>query len=252
MVRKLKIFLTALLAVWLCSGCAMRTVDQMYAVPKRSAEYHDLQIAIDVAMEGIEYCAPLSGENRQAVQMADLDGDGQEEYILFARENSDHPLKIFIFNRADGQCTLRETVESQGTGFELVEYVDIDGKPGRVDLHMASLKEYIRTCKKYEKIAVLELKNSFTDDELRNIYNEINEENYVSGTIFIAFDINNLLGLRKIDATVGAQFLTKAASDGLVKLLTENKLDLDYLIEIHGAQAEHCKMTVTLRPGTQI
>jgi hypothetical protein len=99
---------------------------------------------------------------------------------------------------------------------------------------------------------VLELKNSFTDDELRNIYNEINEENYVSGTIFIAFDINNLLGLRKIDATVGAQFLTKAASDGLVKLLTENKLDLDYLIEIHGAQAEHCKMTVTLRPGTEI
>ena len=131
MVRKWKIILTALLAAWLCSGCAMRTVDQMYAVPKRSAEYHDLQLAIDIAMEGMEYCAPLSGENRQAVQMADLDGDGQEEYVLFARENSDHPLKVFIFNRADGQCTLRETIESQGTGFELVEYVDIDGKPGK-------------------------------------------------------------------------------------------------------------------------
>lgn len=36
------------------------------------------------------------------------------------------------------------------------------------------------------------------------------------------------------------------------RLLQENKLELDYLIEIHGAQAEHCKMTVTLRPGTQI
>jgi uncharacterized beta-barrel protein YwiB (DUF1934 family) len=36
------------------------------------------------------------------------------------------------------------------------------------------------------------------------------------------------------------------------RLLQENKLDLDYLIEIHGAQAEHCKMTVTLRPGTEI
>ena len=36
------------------------------------------------------------------------------------------------------------------------------------------------------------------------------------------------------------------------RLLEENKLELDYLIEIHGAQAEHCKMTVTLRPGTQI
>ncbi len=36
------------------------------------------------------------------------------------------------------------------------------------------------------------------------------------------------------------------------RLLEENKLELDYLIEIHGAQAEHCKMTVTVRPGTQI
>ena len=36
------------------------------------------------------------------------------------------------------------------------------------------------------------------------------------------------------------------------RLLEENKLELDYLIEIHGAQAEHCKMTVTVRPGTEI
>jgi uncharacterized beta-barrel protein YwiB (DUF1934 family) len=36
------------------------------------------------------------------------------------------------------------------------------------------------------------------------------------------------------------------------RLLQENKIELDYLIEIHGAQAEHCKMTVTVRPGAQI
>ena len=36
------------------------------------------------------------------------------------------------------------------------------------------------------------------------------------------------------------------------RLLEENKLELDYLIEIHGAQAEHCKMTVTVRPSEGI
>ena len=36
------------------------------------------------------------------------------------------------------------------------------------------------------------------------------------------------------------------------RLLEENKLELDYLIEIHGAQAEHCKMTVTVRPGAEV
>ncbi len=36
------------------------------------------------------------------------------------------------------------------------------------------------------------------------------------------------------------------------RLLQENKIELDYLIEIHGAQAEHCKMTVSVRPGAEI
>ena len=36
------------------------------------------------------------------------------------------------------------------------------------------------------------------------------------------------------------------------RLLEENKIELDYLIEIHGAQAEHCKMTVTVRPSAEI
>lgn len=36
------------------------------------------------------------------------------------------------------------------------------------------------------------------------------------------------------------------------RLLEENKLELDYLIEIHGAQAEHCKMIVTVRSGAEI
>ena len=36
------------------------------------------------------------------------------------------------------------------------------------------------------------------------------------------------------------------------RLLEKNKLELDYLIEVHGAQAEHCYMQITVRPGAQI
>ena len=36
------------------------------------------------------------------------------------------------------------------------------------------------------------------------------------------------------------------------RLLEENLLELDYLIEIHGAQAEHCKMWISIRPGAEI
>lgn len=128
--RKLKILMLVLLAAMLLAGCAMKTVDQLYSPPRRSSAYQDLQKAIDAAMNGLEYCAPLSGENQQTVQMADLDGDGMAEYLLFARGSSEKPLRILIFSRSEEGCRLNEVLESKGSAFELVEYVDMDGKPG--------------------------------------------------------------------------------------------------------------------------
>ena len=119
-----------LLAVLLLSGCAMRTVEDMYTPPRRSAEYEDLQRAIDEAMSGLSYAAPLSGEYRQSVQMADLNGDGRDEYLLFAKDTSDKPLKIMIFTRDADGCRLTETLENQGAAFDMVNYVDLDGEGG--------------------------------------------------------------------------------------------------------------------------
>ena len=62
----------------LLTGC-MRTVDEMYRLPKRPDAYNDLQSSIESAMAGMSFCAPLNGENQQTVQMADLDGDGEPD-----------------------------------------------------------------------------------------------------------------------------------------------------------------------------
>lgn len=122
--------LSAFLLVML-SGCVLQTVDEMYRLPKRSQEYQDLQVAIDQVMgDTMQYCAPLSGENQQTVQMVDLDGDGNMEALLFASGNGEQPLKIFIFACIDGVYTNTATLEASGTAFEQVEYADIDGKPG--------------------------------------------------------------------------------------------------------------------------
>ncbi len=128
--RRFSVLLALLLAAMLLGGCTMRTAEQMYAVPKRSNEYRALQTAIDGVMDGPEYASPLSGENRQTVQMADLDGDGTDEYLLFAKSTSDAPLKIFIFTRAGEEYVQLETIESQGSAFDLIEYADMDGAAG--------------------------------------------------------------------------------------------------------------------------
>lgn len=124
-------FLALFVLCGMLSGCVM-TVDQMYRIPKRSERYEDLQIQIDAAMNAMVYSAPVSGENRQTVQMADLNGDSRSEIIVFAKANDEDPMKLLIFSPEEDSddFRLQYTLESTGTAFDQVEYVQMDGQPG--------------------------------------------------------------------------------------------------------------------------
>lgn len=117
------------LLLTLLSGCAM-TVEQMYCLPQRSERYENLQVVMEQAMDSLEYSAPVAGENQQIVQMADLSGDGNSEIILFAKGGEEMPLKILIFTPIADGYEYVTTIESTGTGFDQVEYVQMDGNPG--------------------------------------------------------------------------------------------------------------------------
>ena len=81
-------------------------------------------------MEGLSYCAPMYGDNQQTVQPADLDGDGVDEYLVLARDNSEKPLKILIFSQLASGYVLMDTIEGYGMGFDFVEYTQLDDRPG--------------------------------------------------------------------------------------------------------------------------
>lgn len=120
-----------LLTALLFSGCTMRTVEQMYALPKRSEEFNEMQSAIDTAMYGMTYASPQSGENQQTVQMADLNGDGMDEIIVFAKGATEKPLQVLIFTQdEEGRVRTMDTIGSNGLAFEQVEYVNFDDQPG--------------------------------------------------------------------------------------------------------------------------
>lgn len=123
------ICLLLLMAALLLAGCSS-TVYEMYQLPKRSEKFTNLQTVMDSVMTGLEYCAPIGGENQQTVQIADLDGDGFNEYILFARGSAEKPLQIFIFTRNGEEYVLADTIACNGSAFEQVEYVRLNGRPG--------------------------------------------------------------------------------------------------------------------------
>ena len=128
--------LLALLAAAL-TGCGFSddSVEELFTLPRMAEEYTGLTQELEALItQGYEYASPTGGRNIQSVQMADLDGDGQQEALAFFRMSSDEkPLKIFVF-KIEGDSYARYcTIESSGTAIDSVYYQDLNGD-GRREL----------------------------------------------------------------------------------------------------------------------
>ncbi len=97
----------------------------------------------------------------------------------------------------------------------------------RADLVMPTLEEYIAICARYEKYAVLELKNEFTASDIYKIMGMIDKLGYLEHTIIISFCLKNLIRLRKRYPNQAAQFLLSAWDDKHMESLIKYDLDLD-------------------------
>ena len=243
------IIVYVLAAALLLSGCGMRTVEDMYSPPKRTAEYEDLQQAIDSAMIDLEYAAPLSGEYRQAVQMADLNGDGQDEYIVFARDTSENPLKIMIFTRDEKGCHLAETIAGRGSSFDLVEYVDLDGQGGvelvvgkqvsNLILRSVSVYTFPEGISKrllsvnYSKIVPVDLTRDTVSDLMIITRGEADEDNAVAAV----YSYEDGVMIRSIEAELSG------SSDRIKRIMVGNLYD--GIPAVYVASSKHDNSIVT-------
>ena len=128
--NRIRAVASCLVAALMLTGCTMRTVGQMYQLPKRSEDYSNLQSVMDKAMTGLKFSAPISGDNQQSVQMADIDGDGEQEYLVFCKGSAELPLRILVFDCVNGTYTHIDTIENNGADFDQVEYIQMDDNPG--------------------------------------------------------------------------------------------------------------------------
>ena len=84
---------------------------------------------------------------------------------------------------------------------------DLDGSHTREDIRIPTLEEYIAICKKYEKVAVLELKNAMTEEVVAQIVERIRQAEYLDRVIFIAFNFDNLVYVRRHSSNQPVQYL---------------------------------------------
>lgn len=133
--------------------------------------------------------------------------------------HDDTTARVAIDNLTVEQSTF-ETLRS-------LTLLDMDGKKSRSDLKLPTLEEYISINKKYDKVAVLELKNAFEEEDVYAICDRINALEYLDKTIFISFCYDNLVYLRKKYPNAAAQFLVSKYTDDLIDRLKEHNFDLD-------------------------
>lgn len=130
-----------------------------------------------------------------------------------------------------------DTLIVENTSFDTIRSLklkELDGTIGRCDLRIPTLEEYITVCRNYGKQAILELKNRIEPDKIAEIVEIIRKLNYLEGTTFISFTLENLLDLRSIIPEQSAQFLIygKEFPSDLIQTLTKHRLDLDIYFEI--------------------
>ena len=103
---------------------------------------------------------------------------------------------------------------------------DLDGN-ARGDLLLPTLAEYVNICKKYDKDCVLEVKNHFEPEDIDNVIAIIRGIGWLERTIFISFDLPNMICIRERLPQQRAQYLVSTFGDDLLDILTGHHLDLD-------------------------
>ena len=172
-------------------------------------------------------CSGLEKENTHAAFVA----AGNRSY--FGIETDVHRTldgKFICFHDdTTGRVAIDNMVVEQTTFDTLRNLIlsDVDGKKGRTDLRMPTLQEYIQICKKYGKIAVLELKNTFEPADVMKIVDIIKNEDYLISTIFISFSFTNMVTLRNLLPEQPCQYLLSKWGDDPIPQLKEYNLDLD-------------------------
>ncbi len=173
----------------------------------------------------------LSGIERENTNAAFI-AAGNRSY--FGIETDVHVTKDGQFVIAHDSSMARVSGSSlviEESTFAMLRSITLYEKNGetkdRYDLHVSTPTEYIRICKTYEKVCVLELKGIFGKENLQKLIDIIKAEDYLENVVFIAFDWQNLVDLKEVYPEATAQFLCKEIGAEKLSELVKNNFSLD-------------------------
>lgn len=185
-----------------------------------------VKISSDVSMIAHRGVSGLERENTNAAFVA----AGNRSYFGIETDvhcTSDHRMIIIRDDTTDRVAGVSMCVEE--TAFDQLRQLrlcDLDGNR-REDLCLPSLEEYIRICKKYDKVSVLEIKNHFEPADIDTVIDIIRREQWLDRTVFISFDLPNMICLREKLPRQQLQYLVDVIDADVLNALKTYSLDID-------------------------
>jgi len=128
--------LAAVCAVLICvllvlSGCSIQSEDELLVAPKFPKDYQTLQSKFDqILASGQRYASPEEGENRNTLQLVDLDADGENEAISFFQDAGENgAFSVYVHKKIGDEYIQAGVINGTGTKIAEVRYpkISVDG-----------------------------------------------------------------------------------------------------------------------------
>ncbi len=134
MKRSFLVFTTFILMFsFLFSSCKssdiIKPVDSLLSPPLYHEEYKSLVDAFHKEVsKNVVFCSPRKGDYRAAITIEDLDGDGEDEALIFYRDEVESSVaRLHYFKLSDGEWVSRTDLNGYGNEIEKLMISDMDG-----------------------------------------------------------------------------------------------------------------------------
>lgn len=127
---KKKLMVCLLAVILTLGGCSIKAPGQdSMEKPKLSALQQEIYNRLnEIAGKDYKLAAALEGDNKGGIRMVDIDGDGQEEAVIFyTRGNMDTAINILVLDAVAGKWESIGDIKSSAYQVNKVDYEDMTG-----------------------------------------------------------------------------------------------------------------------------
>ena len=160
------------------------------------------------------------------------------EAFIAAGERSYYGIESDVRITADGEFVMfhdASVSDADGnsyvireTNWEILKDIYLTDDGVATEYRLPLVEDYIKVCKDYGKVPVLELKDIHTKEEFELLFSKIDSVGYLSETVFISFFWDNCVLLRELLSDNTIMYLSEEQFRiELIDQLAEYRIDLD-------------------------